>query len=226
MILSQFVNRAVLRNKVTYSLPLIFTAALLPDLDFLFYPLIQHHTLTHSLTFWAVVYLPLLAIFRIKVLPYFIATLSHFMIGDVITGDPPLLYGISNHTFGLVRPWIVSQTGDPNNGVLFQSLVDALFVLGFAVIALVKRNQPSIFSKQYDLKHVLILGTVMFGIFIGAYRSDIVYAAKAHEIILYYAFAILAASQLAFFGLLAKGVYRKRPSEFAKTSSPSFERQK
>jgi hypothetical protein len=206
MILAQFLNRGILRGKISYSLPLLFAAALLPDLDFLFYPLFQHHTITHSLTLWSIVYLPVFAIFRIRALPYFIATLSHFMIGDVITGNPPLLFGLSNQTFGLIRPWLVTATGDASYGILFQAIIDAVFVAAFALVAFMKRDAPSIFSSKYNLTHTLILGTVIFAIFLGAYRGDVVHTLITQKTILYEAYTIMAASQLAFFVLLTKGV--------------------
>lgn len=216
MILAQFVNRAAIRDKIPYSLPLIFAAALLPDLDFLFYPLFLHHTVTHSLTFWSLVYAPVFAIFRIRALPYFIATLSHFMIGDVITGNPPLFFGLSRQTFGLIQPSIVSTTGDPSYGILFQAIVDAVCVAAFILYSLRNNGIQSIFSRQYNLVHILILGVVMFAIFIGVYRVDLVYGLKTqqlHNSVGYQALAILVISQAVFFLFLAKGVKGKRSKD-------------
>src|SRR5207244_11631347 len=94
MILSYFVNRTSWMNKITYSLPLIFAASILPDTDFIFSPFFPHQTITHSLTLWVLLYAPLLIIKKWRILPYFAATLSHFLLGDFITCDSLLFYGL------------------------------------------------------------------------------------------------------------------------------------
>ena len=104
MILAYFLNQILKRKwHFTYSLPLLFCASILPDLDFIFGPVIPHHTLTHSLTFWSALCLILILIKRLNGLPYVIAILSHFLIGDIITGNPTIFYGLSNQTFGNFR---------------------------------------------------------------------------------------------------------------------------
>src|SRR5437867_9659526 len=156
MILSYFVNRTSWMNKITYSLPLIFPASILTDTDFIFSPFFPHQTITHSLTLWVLLYAPLLIIKKWKILPYFGATLSHFLIGDIITGNPPLLYGLSDQTFGLPKPWL-SDPSVPEYGILFRATFEPIMVLIFVIVIVHRKNIYSFFSQSYELKHLLIL---------------------------------------------------------------------
>ena len=121
MVLAYFINQ-ILKKKwqFTYSIPLLFCASILPDLDFIFGQIIPHHTLTHSLTFWSMPCLILILVKRVNGIPYVGAILSHFLIGDIITGNPTILYGLSDKTFGNFRVNITSQYGEAH-GILYQA---------------------------------------------------------------------------------------------------------
>jgi hypothetical protein len=95
----------------------------MPDLDFVFAPIITYHNLTHSLTFWALLCVILILIKRPKGLPYVVSILSHFLIGDIITGNPTF-YGLTNQRFRNFRMNIASQFGEAY-GMLYQATVDA-----------------------------------------------------------------------------------------------------
>jgi hypothetical protein len=211
MILSYFVNHTWM-NKITYSLPLIFAASILPDTDFIFSPFFPHQTITHSLTLWVLLYTPLLIIKKWKILPYFAATLSHFLIGDVITGNPPLLYGLSDQTFGLAKPWL-SDSSVPEYGILFRAIVEAIMVLIFTIVIIHRRDMQSFFSHSYDVRHILVLGIVVFVVFLGGFSSDIVYVLSAHREILYLAYGIVAISEIVFLLTLLKGTSKTQISE-------------
>lgn len=202
-----------LKEKITYSLPLVFVASMLPDLDFFFLPTFPHHTITHSVTFWSAIYLPLLAIFRLKVIPYLVATFSHFLIGDIVTGNPPLFYGISDQQFALARPWIAQHYGE-STGVMFQTVIDLVMIIAFVAYAFVKKSIPSFFTSSYDLKHIMILIAVVFVIFFGAYKNDIVYllqrSSESQQEILYIGLGVLALSHAAFLATMIVGT--KRPA--------------
>ena len=212
MILSYFVNRTSWMNKITYSLPLIFAASILPDTDFIFSPFFPHQTITHSLTLWVLLYAPLLIIKKWKILPYFAATLSHFLIGDIITGNPPLLYGLSDQTFGLPKPWL-SDSSVPEYGILFRAIVEAIMVLIFMIVIIYRKDIRSFFSGAYDVKHILVLGIVVFVVFLGGFRSDVVYVLSAHREILYLAYGIVGISEIVFVLLLLKGTSKTQISE-------------
>ena len=206
MILAYFINQALRRKfQLYFSLPLLFTASILPDLDLLFSPIIPHHTLTHSLTFWSLICISLTIIKKRFALPYVIAILSHFLIGDVITGNPTLFYGLSNQTFGNIRSDFSSRYG-ADYAMLYQTLVEAAMVCMFVVYAMVKRNLPSIFS--FPIKHVLIFGIVLLLIIIGSLKSHMLYVLANQTEIMYFSYTIIVLSQVIFSALITKGTIR------------------
>lgn len=212
MILAYFLNRILLKNTnlTSYSLPLIFAASILPDLDFVFHPLFVHHTITHSITFWALFYIPIFIFKRLAAVPYIIATFSHFLIGDIITGTPMLFYGLSDQTFGTFRPWFVMYFGDNSYGTLYQAIVDAMMVTIFLCVALLKRDVHQLFSGFYNIKHILLLDVVIFIVLLGAFKNQIVSDLNRHNDMLYLADGIIAISQFVFLIVLLKGTYGKK----------------
>jgi len=87
---------------VNVNVPLIFTLSIIPDVDILFKPLIEHRGPTHSIIVLFMVFLPFLAVYRKRAIPYFLSILSHPLIGDFfIGGNIRLLWPLSNETFGL-----------------------------------------------------------------------------------------------------------------------------
>ncbi|MGI0015698.1 MAG: hypothetical protein ACREBU_19965, partial [Nitrososphaera sp.] len=65
MALAYLINNSIRHSSIHYrriseSVPLVYLliAAIIPDLDLVFHGFIEHHALTHSVTFWLVVYLP------------------------------------------------------------------------------------------------------------------------------------------------------------------------
>jgi hypothetical protein len=181
--------------RVSFSMPLLFAAAIAPDLDFLFSPIFAHHTITHSLTFWLAAYAPLFAIFRSRAVPYAIATFSHFLIGDVLTGNPPLLFGISDAQFGAIAPWVGRQQQGAAL-LLYQSAVDLAASLIFAVAAF--RSVRPIWTGAYDPLHVLLLLAIVALVFFGASRVEIVSALRKPNEILYVPYALVALSHVIF----------------------------
>jgi hypothetical protein len=201
MSLSYLLNKSIgIKN---YSLPLIFAASIAPDLDFLFYSL-PHHTITHSITFWTLFYVPFAIVKGRKILPYVLATFSHFLVGDLITGNPPLFYGLSDQKFGFIRPLIVETWGSIY-GTLFQAIVDVIMVVVFLLMVMRYKDLHGAFSSHYNIKHILILGFVVFLIFIGAYTGDIVYVLKDNKDLLYLSYGITAISNLSFLLILLRG---------------------
>lgn len=203
-----------LAEKVSFSLPLVFAAAILPDLDFIFYPLFSHHTITHSLTFWSAVYAPVLAIFRWKAVPYAVATFSHFLIGDVLTGDPPLLFGLSDARFGAVAPQVFAQYGAPY-GVLYQAAIDAAMAGAFVVFVLRTRSVKSLWSGAHNPVHIILLVAIVALVFFGAARNEIAAGLKQSNEIFYVAYALVALSHVALVApFLAGGAGWPKPAEY------------
>jgi hypothetical protein len=206
MVLAYFLNQPLQKKwHITYSLPLLFCASILPDMDFIFSPIIAHHTVTHSLTFWSVICVALIIIKRLDGLPYVIAILSHFLIGDIITGNPPLFYGFSDQTFGNFSTTISSEYGKDYE-MLYAAAVEVAVVGLFVIYTITKKNLPPLFS--FPMKHVLVLGLVALSIFIGTLDTQIVFATTNQNEISYLAYLMILLCQIIFLAIFVKGTSR------------------
>ena len=91
-------------TKTRVNLPLLLVASVLPDIDLLLQRvnmgLFMHRGPTHSIITITVFMVPLFLIYRKQALPYFIAALSHPLIGDLPTGGIEMLWPVSQHWFG------------------------------------------------------------------------------------------------------------------------------
>lgn len=113
------------------SIILLFIAAIIPDADFIFYGFIGHHTVTHSIIFWSVAYLPLFLRWRMKILPYYLATLSHIL-GDLLLGKPPVFYGLWDQPLGPAYDFAVASLSQAQF-MLARSLLDFFTVVLFLI---------------------------------------------------------------------------------------------
>ncbi len=88
-------------RKENYKLPVLFFASVLPDFDLLLYRYIPHRGPTHSviiITFFFVLFY----IYTRNGIPYYIALLSHSLIGDLFTGSGvQLFWPLSNKWFSV-----------------------------------------------------------------------------------------------------------------------------
>ncbi len=91
-------------TKTDVNLPLLLVVSVLPDIDLILQNLnmglFMHRGPTHSIITITVFMIPLFILYRKKALPYFIAALSHPIIGDLPTGGVELLWPASQHWFG------------------------------------------------------------------------------------------------------------------------------
>jgi membrane-bound metal-dependent hydrolase YbcI (DUF457 family) len=87
---------------VKVSVPLLFAASVLPDVDLLLRFLI-HRGPTHSLVVISVLMVPFFVIYRKQAIPYYVAMLSHVLIGDFFTGGVELFWPLSQGWFGALN---------------------------------------------------------------------------------------------------------------------------
>jgi membrane-bound metal-dependent hydrolase YbcI (DUF457 family) len=66
-------------------IPLLFVVSVLPDIDLLI-PGLEHRGLTHSIIFLSLIFLPIFWLFGKRAAPYFIAVISHPLLGDYLAG--------------------------------------------------------------------------------------------------------------------------------------------
>lgn len=125
--------------------PLAMTLSVLPDVDILFQHLnglsqiIPHRGPFHSVLIMLIVFIPLFAVYRKRALPYFIALVSHPLIGDYITGgNLQLFWPLTSQTFGTTGS-IYSSENIALELMLFISSI-ALLVITRDLFTLFKPN--------------------------------------------------------------------------------------
>jgi membrane-bound metal-dependent hydrolase YbcI (DUF457 family) len=93
------------------NVPLILVLSILPDADILLQPFVPsiHRGPTHSIIVLLIVFLPLFAIYRKRAMPYFVAILSHPLVGDFLVGNTTRLLWPLQTNFGIGIP-ITSST--------------------------------------------------------------------------------------------------------------------
>jgi len=91
-------------TKTDLNLPLLLVASILPDIDLLLQNLnmglFMHRGPTHSIITITVFMIPFFMYYRKQALPYYIAALSHPLLGDFPTGGIEMLWPVSQHWFG------------------------------------------------------------------------------------------------------------------------------
>ena len=106
--------------------PLLFVVSILSDVDLLFVNFLIHRGPTHSLVFSLLVFLPFFMFYRKKTVPYFIAFLSHSLIGDIYSRGIQLFWPFSTDWFFI--------TNLSNRGLVGVGLELSLFVVCNVVI--------------------------------------------------------------------------------------------
>lgn len=93
--------------KTSVNVPLAMTLSILPDMDILFERLnglgqiIPHRGPFHSVLIMLIAFIPLFVVYRKRALPYFIALVSHPLIGDYFAGgNLQLFWPLTSQTFG------------------------------------------------------------------------------------------------------------------------------
>jgi len=81
--------------------PAVLMLGVMPDVDLLLGGFgVAHHTFTHSLFFWFVLFAPFLAVYRRKSVPYLVAVVQHFAFGDFFVGEVMIFWPFSRSYFG------------------------------------------------------------------------------------------------------------------------------
>jgi hypothetical protein len=98
-----YVWAAVFRGKLRGKLfvPAVLMLGVIPDIDLFLQGFgVVHHTFTHSLFFWFVIFAPFLVVFRRKSIPYLVAVVQHFAFGDFLVGNVMIFWPFSSLHFG------------------------------------------------------------------------------------------------------------------------------
>ncbi|MDR0460493.1 MAG: metal-dependent hydrolase [Nitrososphaerota archaeon] len=152
--------------KVNPNIPTLLALSILPDIDLAIGSLLGisiHHGPTHSLIFALLIFAPLSIFYGKRVVPYFLAYVSHFLIGDFfIGGQLQLFWPISSNTFGFhdIGFMYIGLTDNLN-------LVAELSMLALTLIVMAKTGDYKIFFKN-DKTNLLLLipiGTLLLSTF-------------------------------------------------------------
>jgi len=82
---------AAQKLKTELNVPIVLTLSVIPDIDILI-PFLKHRGPTHSVIIAIIVFIPILAFWRRKAIPYFIALAQHSVLSDVIIGGQTQLF--------------------------------------------------------------------------------------------------------------------------------------
>ena len=201
------------------NVPVLMVLAILPDIDIIFDLLTGasiHRGPTHSIAAITLVFIPLFILYRQKAVPYFLALISHPLIGDfLIGGQLTLFWPFSTANFGLHElGFYYIGIYSPINIVLETTL----FLIAAAV--LIKSGDWKVFFTDNTTNLVLIipLATVLLPSTIGYPFSES----------LFFTVPVLAAAHLFYLALFVIAVLKTLGSLYGKYFShprkakPSF----
>jgi len=141
---------------VNLNIPFLLVLSILPDIDIIYDFLTGsdiHRGPTHSIVVATVAFIPIFIVYRKKAIPYFLALISHPLIGDFfIGGKLQLFWPISTQQFGLheLGSYYISITSPVNI-----ALELSLFLI--ATLVLYKSGDWKVFFKADKTNLVLII---------------------------------------------------------------------
>jgi hypothetical protein len=151
--------------KVSLNIPLILVLSLIPDVDILvgsLFNIEMHRGPTHSVIIAMLVFIPIFALYRKEAVPYFIALLSHSLIGDFfIGGQVQLLWPLTTQQFGLY--WSYISMWDPISVTLEWTL--------FAISTVIMLKNRDLFLLFQDKKSNLLLAIPLVTVLLPTFMS-------------------------------------------------------
>ena len=122
---------------VKLNLPLIIVASIIPDVDILLEsvfthfgsPLFMHRGSLHSIITFTVLFLPFFIKYRKQAVPYYVALMSHSLLGDLFTGGLEMLWPLSQQWYSVLDVSVRSVTNIVAEMALFAIAVYLMFKL-------------------------------------------------------------------------------------------------
>jgi len=191
--------------KVSFNIPLILVFSLIPDADILIGSLFNtemHRGPTHSVIVAILVFIPIFALYRKEAVPYFVALMSHSLIGDFfIGGQVQLLWPLTTQQFGLYELglyWFYISIWDPIN-------VTVEWIL-FATSTVIMFKNRDLFLFFQDKRSNLLLAipivTVLLPTFVSYPLQEPILLIPPH---LFYLTLFSASVLIVLIGTLKKG---------------------
>jgi hypothetical protein len=144
--------------KVGMNLPAILVLSIIPDIDILLGLDEFHRGPTHSAVVAFLVFVPFFVVYHKRAAPYFLALLSHGLIGDLIVGgNVQLLWPITTKEFSLTPFLPKIEINSPINVVLELSL----FAVATIVMFKTKDLHQFFRSNKSNLLLVIPIFTVL-----------------------------------------------------------------
>ena len=138
------------------NIPLLLVLSIIPDVDIFFDFLTGsqlHRGPTHSVIVAIIAFIPFFIIYRKKAIPYFLALISHPLIGDFfIGGRIELLWPFSNSQFGL------HELGGPYISIYMpiDGLIEVILFI-VAMVLLVRSSDLKVFFTAHKSNLLLII---------------------------------------------------------------------
>jgi len=158
MALAYLISKASAKTlKLSPVMPAILVLSIIPDMDILFGNEI-HRGPTHSAIATLLIFIPLFITYRKKAIPYFLALLSHSLIGDlIIGGNLQLLWPITTNEISLTPPLPNIAINSSINVALELTLFTA------ATIVMIKTQDLRLFfqNNKTNLLLTIPLSTVL-----------------------------------------------------------------
>lgn len=152
----------ITHTKLNY--PLLFTISIIPDFDFLFLSFVRHRGPTHSLIFTIIVCFPFILIYKKKVTPYFLALISHSIIGDIYGYNGTQLFWPIN------TDWIYISNINNTSSALIELI---LFIIIMIIMLYNKDLEKILFTKNQRISWLIPLGAVLGPILINTSNYNI-----------------------------------------------------
>jgi len=131
--------------KTNLNIPVALTLSVIPDIDIFLNSFIKHRGPTHSIIMAFIAFIPILAVYRKKAIPYFVALTQHSLIGDYIVGQTQLLWPITPQSYG-INIDIMSQTSVTLELLMFLASMIVMLKARDAAMLLQPHNSNLILS--------------------------------------------------------------------------------
>jgi membrane-bound metal-dependent hydrolase YbcI (DUF457 family) len=142
--------------QVNPNVPLLMVLSILPDVDIIFDLLVNteiHRGPTHSIFFAVLLFVPIFLIYRKRAVPYFLALISHSLLGDFfIGGQLQLFWPFSNKSYGVTQIGSYNLSIDSTANIVVEV---TLFVA--AMLTLYKNRDWKIFFRSDKTNLVLVI---------------------------------------------------------------------
>jgi hypothetical protein len=164
MALAYLIGKAsATRLRTNLNIPAILVLSIIPDIDIIFGVDEFHRGPTHSAIVALLVFIPLFVMYGKKAVPYFLALLSHSLIGDLfIGGNIQLLWPVITNPISLPSPFPRIEI----NSMVNIALELALFTAATIVMLVTKDLQLFFRGKKSNLLLAIPIATVLLPTFL------------------------------------------------------------